>query len=1113
MTRILSTLLCAWLLSSVVFAQDALILSPETIRARIDAVKADTTIDETQRQKILPLLEEAANSLRAATSYETTAAELDQTLQQAPATLETIRQELASPIAPLELSAEEQASLSALEQRFAQVSADADAARLRLTELEADDKRQATRRATLPSMLTDATARREILAEKLAALTPDPETPEAVASANRWALLMAERAARAEATVLEKELNGYDTLRTLLTARRDRATRRLNSAEAKLVNLRQAVDERRRAESEEAAAKANETRRAAARLDPAIQTVAEKNAELAALRAGEDGLSAKLRKATKELQAAKDSVATIKSRSEELKQRIDAAGLTHAMAQWLMQEKELLPDTGNYHSAIRARKEEIARVQLKLIELGNQRAELRDIGAKGRQLSKEIALEQRADAEVILTEYLTVQRNQIDTLIEEYNSYFRTLVDLDAAERQLVETVETFSDAITEHILWVRSDQPFGLQTPGHVLKGLSWLTDPKNYQALGRAFLADLKRHPFMPALFLFAEAALLLYYIFSRRRLKNIATRVVRIRTDRFIFTLETLLHTAIRALPIPLALYYLSWRLGTIGSEHPFVSAFASACLITAEVLLAHTVVYEAIARKGLSEAHFGWEPEVIKPLRRATLHLMLTAIPLLWLTVLLHNGPMDAELPPLERLNFAGVQIVLILFALRVFGRRSKMIPLLAEWEPDHRFVKFRWPILLAGLAIPFVILIATLSGYYYTAMQIAGWFAKTISLVLGVLLLESLLIRLIRVISRRAEFERRVRERQEQARQRETAGQPLESPPPEGEEVDFIALSENTKKLLRLAVGYALLFGMWLIWVEAVPALGVLDRIVLWKVIAEGGDTFTAISLANLIFSAVVVMLTIAAARHLPGLLELAVLRQLPIAYGERYAISTIIRYLTIAIGISIAFSMLGIGWSKIRWLIAALSVGLGFGLQEIFANFVSGLILLFERPIRVRDYVTVNGTSGQVTRIQIRATTITDWDNKELLIPNKQFVTGELVNWTLTNPVLRVVIPVGIAYGSDTKKAESILFGIGRAYRLTVTDPPPTAYFVGFGDSALNFELRVFIDQADHFMLAKHELHMAVDAAFRKAGITIAFPQLDLHVKEGIALHPGTPEC
>ena len=132
-------------------------------------------------------------------------------------------------------------------------------------------------------------------------------------------------------------------------------------------------------------------------------------------------------------------------------------------------------------------------------------------------------------------------------------------------------------------------------------------------------------------------------------------------------------------------------------------------------------------------------------------------------------------------------------------------------------------------------------------------------------------------------------------------------------------------------------------------------------------------------------------------------------------------------------GIVVVFTLLGIGWSQVQWLVAAVTVGLGFGLQEIFANFVSGLILLFERPIRIGDTVTVGGVAGNVSRIRTRATTITDWGRKELIIPNKEFVTGQVVNWSLSDQLLRLVIKVGIAYGSDTHLARDILMRVAKA--------------------------------------------------------------------------------
>jgi potassium efflux system protein len=190
----------------------------------------------------------------------------------------------------------------------------------------------------------------------------------------------------------------------------------------------------------------------------------------------------------------------------------------------------------------------------------------------------------------------------------------------------------------------------------------------------------------------------------------------------------------------------------------------------------------------------------------------------------------------------------------------------------------------------------------------------------------------------------------------------------------------------------------------------------------------------------------------------------------------------------------------GVRWENLQWIVAALGVGLGFGLQEIFANFVSGLILLVERPVRVGDMVTVGDVIGKVSRIRIRATTIVDFDLKELVIPNKEFVTGQLINWSLSDRKARVVIPVGVAYGSDTERARTTLLKVAEADADVLKDPAPTAYFLGFGASSLDFQLRVFIDDTDKLFEVRHRLHMAIDAAFREQDITIAFPQQDVHL-------------
>ena len=254
-------------------------------------------------------------------------------------------------------------------------------------------------------------------------------------------------------------------------------------------------------------------------------------------------------------------------------------------------------------------------------------------------------------------------------------------------------------------------------------------------------------------------------------------------------------------------------------------------------------------------------------------------------------------------------------------------------------------------------------------------------------------------------------------------------------------------------------------------------------------------------MSNAVAAVVAVLMTIITARNLPGLLQIAVLQRVGMDRGIQFAITTLSRYTIVVVGTVIAFGQIGITWSKVQWLVAAMTLGLGFGLQEIFANFVSGLIILFERPMRVGDVVTSGDITGKVSRIQIRSTTIQTWDNKELVVPNKEFITGRLMNWTLTDPQLRLSFPIGVAYGSDTAKVERTLYSVARQNPDVLKDPEPTVAFMNFGASSLDFDLRLSIPNLDLLMKVRHEINIAIDKAFREANIEIPFPQQDLHVR------------
>ncbi len=206
------------------------------------------------------------------------------------------------------------------------------------------------------------------------------------------------------------------------------------------------------------------------------------------------------------------------------------------------------------------------------------------------------------------------------------------------------------------------------------------------------------------------------------------------------------------------------------------------------------------------------------------------------------------------------------------------------------------------------------------------------------------------------------------------------------------------------------------------------------------------------------------LITVVLVKNLPGAIEIVLNRRTTLDGGARFALSALIRYSITIIGTIVVFGLLGVTWGKVQWLAAALTFGLGFGLQEIVANFVSGLILLVERPVRVGDVVTVGTLMGKVSRIQIRATTITLWDRSEMIVPNKEFITTKLVNWTLSDSKRRIEIPVRIAYGTDLELVKTILVEAAERHPAVLDDPAPHVLLLSFGDDAINFELRFVVD-------------------------------------------------
>jgi len=218
-------------------------------------------------------------------------------------------------------------------------------------------------------------------------------------------------------------------------------------------------------------------------------------------------------------------------------------------------------------------------------------------------------------------------------------------------------------------------------------------------------------------------------------------------------------------------------------------------------------------------------------------------------------------------------------------------------------------------------------------------------------------------------------------------------------------------------------------------------------------------------------------------------------------FGVKTATKRLLHYALFTVGFLIAVSMAGLNLKEFTIVAGALGVGIGFGLQNIVNNFVSGLILLFERPIKVGDTINIDDQWGTINKIGLRSTVVETLDRSEIIVPNSDLVSQKVTNWTLSNSISRVILKVGVAYGSNLTRVLSILDTVGKEHPEVLSEPAPNAIFTGFGDSSIDFELRVWVNDISIRLKVKSELGQAIDAHFREAGISIPFPQRDLHLR------------
>lgn len=1076
--------------------------TPAAIQARIDEVKQDKALSEELRTAIQEALGRALELARDAEAQEAQASRLAGERRAAPDELKAKRDQLANypqPVPPEPPPAD--VTTRDIEQSVARAQTElADAAK-EVADLEKEAIRRTERRTQIPTRLAEVQKALDALPTQAAEEGVDPR----LGAARRIRLESERRRLTQEKAALEAELALYEAREELLTVRRDLAARR--SANAKVVaEAWQAIQQERRAQ--EAAEAQRRAEQAAAEADhPLLKQLAQDNAEIAQHL---PELAASLKHLEERLSRAESTRNRLRLQFEDIKKRAQRGGSSQSIGTLLRQLRAQLPDRAPApdRQVTRRDVQEVSAAQAYLDSLDweERRRELvDDVGLLDRLLANTAPLiDEGPELEKLrqrAQQLLDNRQEMLQTLSTGWSQYLRKLDDLEAVRSEIQGLADEVRTFINERVLWIRSSAPVWQLDLEQAARALAWATRPGSwwnaYASLWHGFTTEA-----WPFALLGLVVLLLLLRPLLLGRLRAHGAAAARGNNTRYLPTTLALLDTVLLAAPVPALLWLLGWRL----LESPDCSTFDRAMAAGA----AHSAVFLAIIRTlreivrvgGLAEVHFQWQNQTLRLFRRHLILLVPAAFPLALLLGALELLGDDAWLGSLGRMALLPLLALLTVFLWLMLHPQSGVLS--SGGSARTWLGRFRRLWFLLAVGTPVSLMVMTLLGYDYTALQLARRLQYTVALVLAGALVHALIMRGLLLERRRLIIEQsRARlQAAKAARAKAQTGKDADADDDEEEleiQLDPASVAKQTQTLLRAAVFLVVLFASWQIWVDVLPALGVFRHVTIWE--DTSVDPSINITLADLLTSLVILGITTIAARNLPGLLELAVLQRLRIQAGERNAITTLARYVLVTVGIVIAFSTVGLGWSKVQWLVAALSLGLGFGLQEIFANFVSGLILLFERPVRVGDIVVVGDLLGKVTRIRIRATTVRDLDNKELVVPNKEFVTGRFVNWTLTDSLVRLRVPVGVAYGSDTEKARRLLVQAAKDSPLAARSPQPKALFLGFGDSTLNLELRLFVEDYDQHADLLDDVHTRIDKLFRQHDVEIAFPQRDLHLR------------
>lgn len=1109
-------------------------ISQEVIAERAKA--AGDIKDEELKKKVGDLYTQASAQLETAKTAGVTLADLKTRITNIPDTLKTLQTQLQQTEVSLQPVIPPDATSVELEQGRLQAEMEAKAAREELLKWEQESKRRDERRIAIANDTQVAKDELTNIEKALAAPPPPGESVE-LTVANRTVAEARKLALEAQLAVLAQEIPTYDATAETLKQRLAVYAKRVMQADNLAKAWQQVVTVKRQQEAEQ---RAKEASLAAASAHPALKTIAEENAALANLSAGDEGLVAKIKKAEESLALIQKRRQLLLEDQKSVEQKLKIDGMKAILGPYLLEQRRGLPNIARRERRIGERQIEIDKISWERLDLRELQKTYRDIEPHKQAILNELpsdiepfakfALEQKAE------EFLKRRSEQLDQVITDLDRQFNVLLALSGEERSLIDQTKKYAAILDEEILWLKSARELHNTNLMETLDAFKWFVSPENWASAGTLLLNGLQRNWGMTAFGCLVLVFLVWSRVPLRRRLTELGKEADKGYTQPFEISVRAFILTFFVAAFWPLIFTFVAWLMSSQYDADEFTRAVSTGLFALASVLFIIESFRQICRPHGLATSHFRWCEERVRLNRRHIRWFWSLGVPTAFVIAVIEAQDNLDRKDTLGRIALIFGLVLLTVFLARVL-RPTKRTSTSSSTQsgPDvaaqtSSLSKFRriwyWSFVLG----PLVLAVLSEVGYHYMALQLSWRLLATATLGLLLVTFHALGIRWLYSLRAKLALEQVAQKRAEQeaAAAVDESTTTISSPIPlvDQASLDLATVNSQTRRVLNGAIMLTAIMGVWLLWAEVLPAFKSLD-VQLWAItqdvtkMVKGTDGVEApktapetrlITLADLVFAGGLFSFAIVLARNIPGLMEVAILQHLPIDSGGRYAVTALTRYAINVIGVFVAFNVIGVGWSQVQWLVAAMTFGLAFGMQEVFANFVSGLILFFERPIRIGDVVTIGDVTGTVSRIRIRATTVINWDRKEYVVPNKELITGRLLNWTLTDNINRVVFTVGVAYGTNTDQVTSLLQQILSDNEHILLDPAPRVTFEALGESSLNFTLRAFLSTMDVRLDVIHRMNTEIHRRLGEQGIEIAFPQLDVHVKSPSADSVSLPQ-